>query len=237
MTDGAFAEYVKMNFFYVHELPSTLSFDEGAFAEPLACALSALEKMDTNPNDDIVVIGPGPIGLMMVQYLKASGTKVILIGTRDYRLEAGRKFGVDHVINSKESGSKHYASDVNAKVKELTENKGASSVVVATGNIDANQLALELGGLKSRIIFFGGGSFSPTDWIKLHLWENTLKETEIFFSWLSSHTFLKAIQKIEEKVIDVKSLISHTYPLKDIDRALEILQKREEDVLKVMIKP
>ncbi len=234
---GAFSDYSKMNFHYAHKFPDTLSFEEAAFTEPFACALSALEKIDPRPGDNVVVIGPGPIGLMMAQYLKALGLKVMLIGTRDYRLEAGLKLGVDHVFNLRVPESQYYTSNVADSVRDLAKDRGVNSVLVATGNVDANQLALKLGSLKSRIILFGGGGFSPKDWIKLYLWENTLLETEIRFSWLSSFTFSKAIQAIGEKVIDVKSLITHTYPLKDLNKAIEILHNRLENVLKVMIKP
>lgn len=103
--DGGMAEFCAVRYNYLHKIPKDVSFDEAAFTEPLACALHAIKKLKIVPGISGAVIGPGPIGLMVAQYLKKSGlSPVILIGTRDYRLEAGLKLGVDYVINVKDKG-------------------------------------------------------------------------------------------------------------------------------------
>jgi len=92
--DGGFAEYCRVRYTNVYQLPAGVSFEEGALTEPLACATYAMQGLDVQLGNTCVIIGPGPIGLMMVQLAKAAGAgRVILVGTRDYRLEVGRALG------------------------------------------------------------------------------------------------------------------------------------------------
>lgn len=236
--DGGFAEYCKVRYNYVHPLPDNVSYEEGAFTEPLACAIYGVRKMRVAPGDFCAVIGPGPIGLMMVQYIRALGAeKVALIGTRDYRLETGRRVGADHPINVREKGSGYYTEDPHSEVLKLTDNKGADAVIVATGNVEANQLAIKLGGARSRIVFFGGAAYEPEYFVKLYLLEGTLKDQELAFSWLSPYTFSPAISAISKGLVRVKPLLTHTFPLEKTGEAIETGEKRIGDAIKVQVKP
>lgn len=235
--DGGFAEYCKAFYNYVHPLPENVSYEEGAFTEPLACAVYGVRKMRISPGDFCAVIGPGPIGLMMLQYIKASGaSKVALIGTRDYRLELGGKLGADYLINVKESSSKYYVEDPVAKVKELSGG-GADAVIVATGNIAANELGINIGGAKSRVVLFGGAGYDPEGYAKINLWQGTLRDMEIIFSWLSPYTFPDALKTISTGQVKVKPLITHTFPLEKTGEAIETVEKRVGNSIKVQVKP
>jgi len=236
--DGGFAEYCKVNWKYLHPLPENVSFEEGAFAEPLACAINGTEKAKVSPGDFCAVIGPGPIGLMTAQYLKASGaSKVALVGTRDYRLKAGSDLGMDFLINVGERDSKYYADDPVARLMEITDNRGADIIIVTTGNVEANQMAMEIGGPRSRTVLFGGAGYGTEDYVKLFLWKGTLAEKEIFFSWLSPYTFPKALKSISSGFVKVKPLITHIFPLEEAGKAIETVEKRLENVIKAQIKP
>lgn len=235
--DGGFAEYCKAFYNYVHPLPDNVSYEEGAFTEPLACAIYGVKKMKVSPGDFCVVIGPGPIGLMMVQYIKAQGAgKVALIGTRDYRLEAGAKLGADYLINVRETSSKYYSEDPVAKIKEWS-GAGADAVIVATGSVAANELGISLGGPRSRVVFFGGAGYGPEDQARINLWQGTLRDMEIAFSWLSPYTFPDALKAISTGQVKVKPLITHTFPLEKVGEAIETVERRAGNPLKVQIKP
>lgn len=236
--DGGMAEYCAIRYDYLHKIPDNVSFEEAAFTEPLACALHAIKRMKIIPGASAAVIGPGPIGLMVVQYLKRSGlSPVILVGTRDYRLEVGLKLGADHVINTKEKGSKYYSESPVEKVKELTNGRGVDRVFVATGNVDANQMAVEITAPRSVVVFFGGASYEPTSRVFIPLWESTLGEKEFTFSWLSPYTFPDALNAISKGLVEVRPLITHTFKLSEVGRAIETAEKRLENALKVQIKP
>ena len=235
--DGGFAEYCKAYYNYVHPLPENVSYEEGAFTEPLACAIYGVKKMRVSPGDFCAVIGPGPIGLMMLQYIKASGaSKVALIGTRDYRLEKGRELGADHLINVKEPNSKYYMEDPVAGVKELSGG-GADAVIVSTGDMAANELGISIGGPRSRVVLFGGAGYDPEGYAKVNLWQGTVRDMEIIFSWLSPYTFPEALKAISTGQVKVKPLITHTFPLEKTGKAIETVEKRIGNPFKVQVKP
>jgi len=236
--DGGFSEYCKAFYNYMHPLPDRVSYEEGAFTEPLACAVYGVRKMKISPGDFCVVVGPGPIGLMMVQYVKASGAgKVVLVGTRDYRLKMGVNLGADYAINVREKESEFYARDLAEKIFELNDMKGADAVIVATGDKEANQQALRMGGSRSRTVFFGGAGYSPEDSVSLNLWDGTLADKEIAFSWLSPFTFPAALKAISRGLVKVKPLITHTFPLERTGEAIETAEKRLGNAIKVQVKP
>ncbi len=236
--NGGFAEYCSVFHNYVHLLPDNVSYEEGAFTEPLACAIYGINKLQIELGDFAVVLGPGPIGIMMAQYIKSSGaSEVALIGTRDYRLEMGKKLGANHILNTGDKRSKYYSADPLTEIKRLTDNRGADKVIVATGNVEANQLGARLGGPRSKTVFFGGASYGPDDFIKVYLWEGTLGDKEFLFSWLSPYTFRPALKAISSGLVKVKPLITHSFPLQKTGEAIETAEKRVGNAIKVQVKP
>jgi L-iditol 2-dehydrogenase len=98
---GAFARYVLVPERNVHQLPPNVDELAGALTEPLACCVHALERTRVEPGDAVVVSGPGTIGLLMAQVVKAAGGRVILLGTDadEARLRMGEKLGADFAVN------------------------------------------------------------------------------------------------------------------------------------------
>jgi len=236
--DGGFAEYAKVSYRFVHRLPENVSYEEGALTEPLACAYYGVGKMRVSPGDFAVVIGPGPIGLMMVQLARARGAgRLAVIGTRDYRLEAAERLGADHVINDRDPESRYFAEDPASEIRRLTDGRGADAVIVATGATEANELALRLGGAGSRTVFFGGAGYSPQAFVKLPLWESTYLDKEYAFSWLAPYTFAPSLRAISTGLVKVKPLVTHTFPLEKTAEAIETAEKRTGNALKVQVKP
>ena len=138
-TNGGFAEYAVNHVNTICKLPDNISLDEATLITTAGTSLYGIDMAGGYvPGDTIAVLGPGAIGLMAVQCCKAVGAgNVILTGTRDDRLELGRKLGADHVINIKE------ASPVD-QVKKLTDDLGADLVLITAGGQDSLQQALEM---------------------------------------------------------------------------------------------
>ena len=102
--NGGFAEYCLSRYTGLFKLPDSVSYASGAFIEPFACAVYGVKKLAIEPGQFVAIFGPGPIGLMMIQLCKSVGAgKVAFIGTRDYRLEEGKKWGADYLFNTKEA--------------------------------------------------------------------------------------------------------------------------------------
>src|SRR5262245_14365690 len=90
--DGGLAEFVKSHWYWTVKIPEKMDMDQAASTEPLACAVYAIKNARIEKGNFVVVFGPGPVGLMMVQLAKAAGAgKVLLAGTRDARLERGKE--------------------------------------------------------------------------------------------------------------------------------------------------
>ncbi len=189
---------------------SDITFDEAALAEPLACCIKAVNKLGSV--ETAAVIGAGPAGLMNALLLHANGSDIFLIDTNDFRLDFAQKYGLMG-INAKD--------DVANIVKDATEERGVDTVVVATGNIKALEQSLQIVRKGGKIIVFG----VPAKGAMLNLDANYLFSNEIqlltsgYCSELETNAALKLV---EDKRIDVESLITHRFPLEKTLQAFEL---------------
>jgi 2-desacetyl-2-hydroxyethyl bacteriochlorophyllide A dehydrogenase len=136
--DGGFAEYAVNHINTLYRLPENLTFEQACMVTTAASPLWAIDLMGGYlAGETVLVQGPGPIGLIAVQLCKALGAeRVILTGTRDERLTVGAQLGADHVINVK-------TENLAARMRELTDGKGADSVLECAGGPTSMQEALE----------------------------------------------------------------------------------------------
>jgi L-iditol 2-dehydrogenase len=136
--DGGFAEYAVNHVNTLYRLPDNLTFEQACMVTTAASPLWAIDLMGGYlAGETVLVLGPGPIGLIAVQLCKALGAeRVILSGTRDSRLEIGKRHGADFTINVR----KENLAD---RVREITQGKGADSVLECAGGPTSMQEALE----------------------------------------------------------------------------------------------
>ncbi|MFW6180111.1 MAG: zinc-dependent alcohol dehydrogenase [Spirochaetota bacterium] len=232
--NGAFAEYMKSKYTSLFKLPGNVSFERGAFSEPLADALYAVQNLEVNLGDFVVVIGPGPIGLAQAQLIKSSGAGTVAVaGTRDYRLEIARRNGADHVFNTADAGSPYYVPDITKKIAELTGGRMADRVLVATGSPKAMELPFQLSGRRSVIVFFGLPG--DADVIKVPALQTILWDKKIRFSWLAPLTWPRAVQAIAAGLINVDALVTHRYTLAELIQGLEDVKNRKGNPLKALV--
>ena len=154
--NGCFAEYVKVKYTHVYKIPDEVTFEDGALAEPLACATNGVKLLDIDLGQTTVVFGTGTIGLMQLQLCKAAGAgKVIMVGIEDFGLSTALKLGATAVINSLVKESPYYTADVTAKIMELNDGEKAPRAIVATSAMPALQQALTVTGAHSTVVYFG----------------------------------------------------------------------------------
>jgi L-iditol 2-dehydrogenase len=232
--DGGFAEYCVSHYTGLHKLPDNVSYEQGALTEPLACATYALQNAAVNPGDFAVVIGPGAIGIMMLQLVKSSGAgKVVLVGTRDYRLEVGKALGADEVINTKDSSSPYYAADLKEKISDMTAEKFADVVITPTGAVPAMEQAFEISGRRARIVFFGLPG--ADDYIKIPALDTIFWDKTIQFSWLAPFTWPTALQALSAGLVNVDPLITHSIELENLVQGLYDVRERKGNVMKAVV--
>lgn len=221
--DGGFAKYVRIHSAVAYKIRRDVDVNVASCAEPLACALNGLEKIDIKPSDSAVIIGSGPIGLLIAMLLKASGvTNAYILETADFRRSFAERLGIGEVLNP-------LTDDVHARVYEDTA-IGADYVFDVTGSQLASSVDLVRKG--GTVVLFGVNKKASTE---IKQCEITTKEIQVLGTWLANATFPRAVKIIEDGAIDVKALITDVIPLDEIGRGLEKLAKGQ--AVKVIVKP
>jgi L-iditol 2-dehydrogenase len=207
---GGYCEYgysVPQN---LRKIPDNVSFEEASFTEPLACCLNGASRSNIRPGDDVAVLGVGQIGLMHVQIAKRLGARVIACDLVPRRLELAKTLGADDVINISEGNA------VEA-IRAMTEGRGANTVILAVGNARAAETAIEMTGVCGTINYFAG--FYPS--LPMTVDPNVIhyKQLNVTGSHdFTPHDFTTALKLIEHGVVNVKALISHRFPLDEIQQ-------------------
>jgi L-iditol 2-dehydrogenase len=218
---GAFSEYlllpahvVRQN---VYKKPEGLSFSEASFLEPLSCVVHGMDPLAITKGTTVFIIGSGPIGLLHLILAKSRGAKVLITGLEEERLNAAKRLGADLVFPP---------SHTIKSVRDFTGGLGVDYVFECTGQPMVWEASVEYVRRGGTVILFGGcksGTIVKFGAERLHYDELTLRGTFHF----TPEDVKKAFTLLKNKTVDVKKLISGTYPLKDIQTAFARLIKGE----------
>lgn len=225
--NGAFAPYIRIPGriaeVNLYELPPQVPFEEAALAEPLACVMHAIRRVQVSDGDRVVVVGAGPIGLMFISALRnryGQAIRLLSLDHHDDRLVLARSFGADEALNTA-------GGSLMAGVREAFGGgaEKADVVIEAVGSTQAHQEAFELVGRGGTLVPFGGvaeGALLSLDLHRLHY-----EEIRIFPIY--HHTpgdFASAVNAIVRHEVPVARLITARLPLMELPRALEMVQNR-----------
>jgi L-iditol 2-dehydrogenase len=225
--NGAFTKYVLVPQHNIHHLPENVDEQAGALTEPLACCVHALELNRVEPGDTVVVSGPGSIGLLMMQVVKAAGARVIVLGTSrdEARLAKAHQLGADGVYNVE-------TTDTLATIREMTGGLGADVVFECAGAGPSARHCLELVRLKGRYVQVGlfGNAVS---W---DLDQLCYKELRLSGSNASvPSAWRKALALLTSGQVQTRPLVSDVWPITDWPQAFERFEKR--DGFKLLLTP
>ena len=229
---GGFAQYIRVPRINVergvYKLPLGMSFEEGTFIEPLACAVRGQRLAGIQKEDTVLVIGSGISGLLHVQLAKFNGVpEVIAADINPYRLGMAEKFGAHHTINAKES--------LPQKLKEINSGRLADKVIVCTGATQAALTALECVDKGGAILFFA----VPEPTVKLlvpitEFWRN---EITIKTSYGAAPNDLEeSLAILARKKVNVKEMITHRLSLQQAAEGFKLMAEAGAS-LKVIIEP
>ncbi|MBI4584684.1 MAG: alcohol dehydrogenase catalytic domain-containing protein [Planctomycetes bacterium] len=232
--DGGLADYCSSHWFWTVKIPPTMNLDHAASTEPLACAVYAVNKCQIEKGNFVVVFGPGPVGLMMVQLAKSKGAgKVLLVGTRDDRLDLGKKLGADLIANTKDGKSPHFLKDLGGFIRDQHGGELADRAIVATSSITAIETGLAITGRESTLVIFGLPG--DQDVYKIPGLESMLMDKTIRFSWLAPNTWPEAVDAIATGKVKLEPIQTHHMPLKELPEAIQRLRDREDKTIKTLI--
>ncbi len=228
-TNGGYAQYVVNHISTVYPIPDSISFNEASLITNLGCVLYGFEATGGYlAGDTVSVIGPGPLGLISVQVAKALGAgKVYLVGTREARLRVGGQVGADRLVNVNEE------DPVKLILKE-TRGRGADLVVETSGALEAPQMAIEMTKPTGKILLLG----LPSEPVRVDL-ENVIQKGK------SIHTVrgegrancARGVSLLAAGKVNLKPLVTHSFPLKEITNAFKTFTERKGGAIKVVVHP
>ena len=227
--NGGFAEYVVHHVSALYPLPATVSFEDAVL---LTTAGSGLYGLDVTGGyiigQDVLVIGPGPIGLMTVQVCKQMGAgRVILTGTREHRLAMGRELGADYTINVREQNPVEV-------IMALTAGQGVDLAIECSGASEAPQQCIQTtkrGGKILYIAFYG-------EEVTLDLNAVVRNDVNMYASrGEGGNNVKRAVALAASGRLKGAPLVTHRFPLEQITEGLRILRERIGDPLKVVFVP
>ena len=204
--DGGFAEYVIMREKQVYKVSDELSFIEAAMAEPISCCLHGIDLCNIKAGDTVLVIGGGPIGMIMMQLAKNAGaSKVIMSEPVEEKREQALKLGATKTIDP-------LHEDVEAVLAEYCEN--VNVVIECVGNVHTQADAVRFAGKGATIMYFGLAA--PEESFPIRPDDIFKKELHITSSYINPYSFERAIQILESGTVELESLITNVVPLDDI---------------------
>jgi L-iditol 2-dehydrogenase len=228
---GCFAPYLTLPAFSLHIIPQNLSYEHATLTEPTAIVMKALgERCRVAPEDFVVVLGCGPIGLLAAAVAKAEGASTVIItGTdadEDVRLKAARAMNIDYAVNVQKE-------NIVEKVNHLTEGVGADLVIEASGANAAIQQIFDIVRINGKVCALG---LTGEESVSFPWDAALLKSVDVNFSASSNWTSWKrALSILSKEKINVDPLITSTLPLTQWEEAFDLLRKLK--AIKVLLIP
>ena len=232
-SDGAFAEYVRVPEWNLVPLPDGVTFEESAMTEPCAVALHAVRQAHIEPGDTVLVMGAGPIGLMVAMWARIDGAgQICLADIDDAKLEFAQRLGFDRTFNPARSGS------VAAWIQD-TAGGGADVAIEAAGSPAAVESCLTSTRIFGRVVLLG----NPAGEMKLSqdaYWAILRKELHVRGTWNSSRAQLRGnewqtvLDFVAARRLPLKELITHRVSLEKLPDAFQMMRSKRTFFNKVM---
>lgn len=205
--DGGFADYVAVPCGQAFTLPSDLDPVHGAFCEPLACCIHAIDRADIRPGDSVAILGGGVIGLLMVQLARLAGASQVILITRQLsRREAALRLGAMHAFDPA-------SSDTVASVRDVTQG-GADVVIECAGVADTLQTGLRMARRGGTFVLFG---VTPAGIeVPVLPFDLLVNEIDVRPAYLNPFTHSRAAAMVASGALELDSLVTKAIGLEEV---------------------
>jgi L-iditol 2-dehydrogenase len=229
---GGFAEYVLLTDWIVERgtvrIPVGISFEQACFVEPVNTCMKGIEALRLQPDETVLAIGQGPIGIILSVLAKRAGASVITSDLYAERLRMGLSFGLDLTIDASQA-------NVVERVRELTEGRGADAVILAVGGNALIQTAMNAARPGGRILLFaqtqhGEAIIDPA--------AICVDEKTLVGSYSASVDLQEeSVRFVMNREMDLERLVSHRFELSQSPQALHLAAHPQPSSMKIMIQP
>ncbi len=225
--NGCFANYCITEESMTHKIPDNVSFEAGALCEPLACVIHGMELTNIAAGDVVVIAGPGPIGLLTLQAVKAEGGIAVVTGTNmdRSRFQIAKELGADYIINVQEQ-------NVIDEVKKLTNGYGADVVMECSGSQESVNTGFEIikkGGKFTQVGLFGKQIMIDFEKVATKELKVTGVQSQRWTAWE------RALKLLEIGKIKLEPVISGKFQMTDWEKAFAAFESKEG--LKIIMYP
>ena len=231
---GGFAEYIRVMDWIVRgglvKIPDGVPFEQAAFIEPVNTCYKAIESLNLQPDETVLVIGQGPIGILLAALAKKTGATVLTSDLYPERHAIAARFGLNHPLDAR--------GDVVAAAKAATEGRGADVALLAVGGNALIKVAMDAIRPGGRVVLFaqtqhGEAPFDPA--------AVCMDEKTLMGSYSSSVAFNEEVNRLVfegyRSGLDLTQLISHRFSLEDAVAAIDLASHPQADSMKIVIQP
>ena len=229
---GGFAEYVRVMDWIVEKgtvrIADGVSFEQACFVEPVNTCIKGIETLGLEAGETVLVIGQGPIGLILATLAKRAGARVITSDLHPPRLTIANSFRLNLTIDASKS-------DAVQTVRGMTEGRGADAVVLAVGGNGLIRPAMDAARPGGRVLLFaqtvhGDVTIDPA--------AVCVDEKALLGSYSASVALQEeSVRFVMNREMDLERLISHRFPLQSSVEALKLAANPQPDSMKIVIQP
>lgn len=224
--DGACQEKIIVDSKRVFKLPKDATLKEGAMIEPLCVGLESSRRGQLNIEDTVVIFGAGTIGLCALKVAKRYNVrKIISVDVNEDRLKKAKEMGADYILNSSKE-------DFEREIMELTNGKGASLIIEATGAEEALKMCFPITAYRARVVIL---SFYKSSFVYIPPLHIVKKELDVYGSRLYRNRFPLALDLLEKKEVNISDLITHEFNFNEVEKAIKTALDPKEKSLKVVV--
>ena len=229
---GGFAEYVRVMDWIVRKgvvrLPDSVSYEQASFVEPVNTCMKAMDALRLLPDETVLVIGQGPIGIILALLARRLGASVVTSDLYEQRLTIAEGYGLNITVNASQA-------DPEKKVRELTDGRGADAVILAVGGNSLIRPAIEAARPGGKVMLFAQTQRSE---VAIDPAAVCVDEKVLLGSYSASVDLQdESVALVFSREIDFARLITHRFPLERALEALELAAHARPDSMKVVIQP
>jgi L-iditol 2-dehydrogenase len=229
---GGFAEYVRVMDWIVEKgtvrIPDGTSFEQACFVEPVNTCIKGIETLRLQAGETVLVMGQGPIGLILANLAKRAGTRVITSDLYPARLTIANSFGLNLTIDASKG-------DAGRAVRGITEGRGADAVILAVGGSSLIRPAMDATRPGGRVLLFGQTARGEATIDPAAV---CVDEKALLGSYSASVDLQEeSVRFVMNREMDLERLISHRFPLQSGVEALNLAAHPQPDSMKIVIQP